>query len=115
MTGRSSTRIHAPPGGGSSISLGGGGEAPARKSNRRDPNATREQAVSSNAFANGNNQNAGNVMTGRSSTRIHAPPGGGSSISLGGGGSAPKIRSGVRRVKPGAVPGAAGAVSSNKF
>jgi SPIRAL1-like protein len=38
--------------------------------------------TSSNAFANGANQNSGNVMTGRSTTRIHHAPGGASSLSL---------------------------------
>ena len=38
---------------------------------------------SSNRYANGNNQNVGNVITDRSSTRIHAPPGGYSSIHFG--------------------------------
>lgn len=31
---------------------------------------------SSNAFANGANQNCGNVLTDRPTTRLHAPPGG---------------------------------------
>mmetsp|Transcript_18387 Transcript_18387/g.38283 ORF Transcript_18387/g.38283 Transcript_18387/m.38283 type:complete len:152 (+) Transcript_18387:39-494(+) len=39
--------------------------------------------VGGNAFANGANQNCGNVITDRSSTRIHAPPGGHSSITFG--------------------------------
>jgi len=38
---------------------------------------------SSNMFANGANQNCGNVITDRSSTRIHHAPGGASSICLG--------------------------------
>ena len=37
----------------------------------------------SNAFANGSNQNCGNVITDRSTTRLHAPPGGQTSFSLG--------------------------------
>ena len=37
-------------------------------------------------YANGNSQNSGNVITDRSSTRLHAPPGGRSSLSLGWGG-----------------------------
>jgi len=41
--------------------------------------------MSSNAFATGTNQNCGNVITDRSTTRIHAPPGGTSSFSIGGG------------------------------
>ena len=40
-------------------------------------------STSSNKFANGSNQNCGNMITDRSSTRIHAPPGGHSSISFG--------------------------------
>jgi len=32
--------------------------------------------VSSNKFANGSNQNAGNVISERPTTRLHAPPGG---------------------------------------
>jgi SPIRAL1-like protein len=39
--------------------------------------------ISSNSYANGANQNSGNFITDRSSTRIHAPPGGRSSFSLG--------------------------------
>uniref|UniRef100_K3X8R6 Uncharacterized protein n=1 Tax=Globisporangium ultimum (strain ATCC 200006 / CBS 805.95 / DAOM BR144) TaxID=431595 RepID=K3X8R6_GLOUD len=38
---------------------------------------------SSNSYANGSNQNAGNVLTDRRITRIHAPPGGTSSITFG--------------------------------
>jgi SPIRAL1-like protein len=38
---------------------------------------------SSNSYATGSHQNTGNFITERSSTRIHAPPGGGSSISFG--------------------------------
>jgi SPIRAL1-like protein len=36
---------------------------------------------SSNAFANGANQNCGNVLTDRPTTRLHAPPGGKSEMS----------------------------------
>ncbi|OQS00999.1 hypothetical protein ACHHYP_02038 [Achlya hypogyna] len=39
--------------------------------------------VSSNRFASGVSQNTGNVITDRSTTRIHAPPGGASSFRLG--------------------------------
>jgi hypothetical protein len=42
----------------------------------------RSNKLSSNTFANGSNQNCGNVITERSSTRLHAPPGGLSSLSL---------------------------------
>lgn len=38
---------------------------------------------SSNAYANGSHQNSGNVLTDRSTTRVHAPPGGEDHISFG--------------------------------
>jgi len=41
--------------------------------------------MSSNVYANGSNQNSGNVITDRSTTRIHHAPGGASSICLGDG------------------------------
>jgi len=39
--------------------------------------------ASSNSFANGSNQNCGNMITDRRSTRVAAPPGGHSSFTLG--------------------------------
>ncbi|GBG28436.1 Protein SPIRAL1 [Hondaea fermentalgiana] len=39
--------------------------------------------VSSNAFASGSNMNAGNFITDRPTTRVHAPPGGRSQITFG--------------------------------
>lgn len=39
--------------------------------------------VSANAYATGSNQNSGNFMTGRPTTRVRAPPGGASSITFG--------------------------------
>ena len=82
---RPTTKLHAPPGGSStagSLIFGGGSS-----------NYT-EVGVSSNRYANGSNQNCGNVMTGRSSTRLHAPPGGSSSqagsLIFGGGYTNPK-------------------------
>jgi len=39
--------------------------------------------VSSNAFASNGHQNSGNFITDRSTTRLHAPPGGKSSFSFG--------------------------------
>ena len=120
ITDRSTTRIHAPPGGRSSLNLFGGAQpaaAVAAAAVGPPPTASVATAVpaapvaapvasvpsalaasvpdgfrgtSSNAFASGSNQNSGNVITDRSSTRIHAPPGGRSSLNLfgGGGGSA---------------------------
>lgn len=49
--------------------------------------AAHTNGESMNNFANGANQNSGNFISNRSSTRIHAPPGGVSSISFGGGDS----------------------------
>ncbi|ETV83320.1 hypothetical protein H257_04073 [Aphanomyces astaci] len=65
ITDRSTTRIHAPPGGQSSFGT------------------TSDQRGSSNRYSNGASQNTGNVITDRSTTRIHAPPGGASSFRLG--------------------------------
>lgn len=56
--------------------------------------------VSSNAFANGSNQNAGNMITERPSTRLHYAPGGQSTICLG---------------EANALGVAPGRISSNKF
>ncbi|GMF31136.1 unnamed protein product [Phytophthora fragariaefolia] len=120
-----STRLHAPPGGGSSVGslIFGGGDGtsqfagherqsmrrnvdspelsnPYAKDNRRagyndapsqfNQPATYQQAqpagrggASSNQYASGSNQNCGNVLTDRRITRIHAPPGGASSIHFG--------------------------------
>mmetsp|Transcript_3288 Transcript_3288/g.4165 ORF Transcript_3288/g.4165 Transcript_3288/m.4165 type:complete len:132 (+) Transcript_3288:159-554(+) len=45
--------------------------------------ALKKSGVSSNAYANGSNQNAGNFITDRPTTRVHAPPGGRSQITFG--------------------------------
>jgi hypothetical protein len=42
-----------------------------------------DQPISSNAFASGANMNGAQVMTGRPSTRVSAPPGGHTNWSLG--------------------------------
>ena len=83
---RPTTKLHAPPGGSStagSLIFGGGSSS------------YTEVGVSSNRYANGSNQNCGNVMTGRSSTRLHAPPGGSSSqagsLIFGGGYTNPNV------------------------
>merc|ERR1712216_217973 len=65
ITDRSTTRLHAPPGGHSSVSFG------ADSHDVLESQA--KQTTSSNAFAQGANQNCGNVITDRSSTRLHAP------------------------------------------
>lgn len=116
MTGRSSTRLHAPPGGTSqagSLIFGGGNTSDDRFAGRgRSAAAQRQQAssisfgnaapeplkavnnqvhqgsapaiakksgTSANAFASGTNQNCGNFITDRPTSRVLAPPGGKSS------------------------------------
>jgi len=89
---RSTTRLHAPPGGGSSSMagiLGGGSSEPAQP-----------QTFSSNRFASGSNMNAGNVISERPTTRLHAAPGG---------------RSSMADILAGNPEASAEAVSSNKF
>jgi len=106
ITDRSSTRIHAPPGGGSSqvgslLSYDPEPSQPAQRAARGPASpprgappapfqqqpmagaAPQSRGVSSNAFANGSNQNCGNVLTDRSTTRVAQPPGGRSSIVFG--------------------------------
>lgn len=134
ISNRSSTRLHAPPGGGSTMGnllYGGGNDAVAqnpRGGRRRydgnqgnsehfnavakeDPSNRPEriqlngpsydlknlnggnasnghashpgQNESSNSYASGTSQNSGNYITNRSTTRVHNPPGGRSSISFG--------------------------------
>jgi len=46
-------------------------------------NGVAGKGTSANAYANGSNQNCGNVLTDRRTTRVSAPPGGHSSISFG--------------------------------
>jgi len=100
---RSSTRIHQGPGGKTSICLGhdDGPQVPDRPRTGDKPVATPQvpvyapqaekldapmggaRGVSSNLWASGANQNAGNFISERSSTRIHAAPGGNSTLTLG--------------------------------
>ena len=130
MTGRSSTRLHAPPGGSSSQAgslIFGGGYTNPKEARRQAQQKTKHpmqpvtthiqnvpvvkdttsasksqqqisannpmisqpvqqnvasrasSGVSSNKFATGSNQNCGNFITDRPTTRVHAPPGGKSS------------------------------------
>lgn len=109
LTDHASTRVLAPPGGSSSISFGGGGQAPAPPINMGQGArggygggggqgagggyggggaggvtfGERVNPQSANTFATGSNQNCGNVLTDRPTTRIRAPPGGNSSLTLG--------------------------------
>jgi len=75
LTDRSTTRIHAAPGGASSICFGDYASAKATN--------VLTQQVSANRFANGANQNCGNTITDRPTTRLHFAPGGASTICLG--------------------------------
>jgi len=80
LTGRPTSRVLAPPGGGhSDIFHHGPDPDQAAKATSRASAAAPERKVSSNAYASGSNQNAGNVLTDRPTTRVHAPPGGSSS------------------------------------
>ena len=100
ITDRPTTRLHAPPGGHSSISFGADVERDVPRSSRETQQSAysdarsnvRSQvfgapsdarAQSSNAYANGADQNCGNCITDRPSTRLHAPPGGRSQIAFG--------------------------------
>ena len=63
----------------------------------------------SNAYASGANQNCGNVITDRPTTRLHAPPGGSSSICLSDGSSeiiAPRAATGRTPLADAAPPAA---------
>jgi len=91
---RPSTKVHHAPGGGSSICLSW--DSPPEKEKKKQieehfvppqPQQPQQAAVpsapktiSSNVWAN---QNCGNVLTDRPTTRLHAPPGGKSSITFG--------------------------------
>merc|ERR1712087_771848 len=69
--GTKTERVQQAPGGTSSFSLS------------HDMGEVVKESVSANAFAHGSNQNSGNVITSRSSTRVRHAPGGQSSIRLG--------------------------------
>lgn len=62
--------------------------APLREATKQNASAAAaapaavKPGTSSNKFADGSNQNCGNFITDRSTTRLHAPPGGKTSIQL---------------------------------
>ncbi|CAJ1336383.1 unnamed protein product [Effrenium voratum] len=93
LTGVPSTRVSRPPGGQSEMSLawdtssraqdrGGFSAAGARRAPNDDQAFGSRPRESGNSFANGHNQNTGNVLTGVPSTRVSRPPGGQSEMSL---------------------------------
>jgi len=77
ITERSTTRLHQAPGGQSSVVLGELPQLPGSSC------ANDGRKASSNNFASGSNQNQGNVITDRPTTKLHQAPGGKSSIDLG--------------------------------
>ena len=96
MTGVPTTRVSRPPGGHSQFSLawdtgpavgrGRGERAPIPQGGgcSQAPDAFGQRLrVSSNSYANGADQNSGNVLSDTPTTRVLRPPGGGSSLNLG--------------------------------
>jgi hypothetical protein len=73
--------------------------------------ASPEPGVSSNRFASGNNQNAGNWITERPTTRLHQAPGGNSSISLGDASFSPEVGVSSNRFASGANPNAGNGIT----
>lgn len=96
MTGVPTTRVSRPPGGHSQFSLawdtgpavgrgrGEGAPIPQGGGCSQAPDAFGQRLrVSSNSYANGADQNSGNVLSDTPTTRVLRPPGGGSSLNLG--------------------------------
>ncbi|CAE7488396.1 MRTO4 [Symbiodinium sp. CCMP2456] len=92
LTGVPTTRVLRPPGGASEMSLAWDTSARPPAGARRAPAGSGQGAseafgqrvrVSSNSYANGADQNCGNVLSDTPTTRVLRPPGGGSSINLG--------------------------------
>ena len=96
LTGVPTTRVSRPPGGHSQFSLAwdtgpavgrGRGECapiPQGGGCSQAPDAFGQRLrVSSNSYANGADQNSGNVLSDTPTTRVLRPPGGGSSLNLG--------------------------------
>ena len=120
ITDRPTTRLHAPPGGHSSISFGADVDRDAPRASRETQQSAysdarsnvRSQvfgapsdahAQSSDACADGAEQNCGDVIADRPSARSHAPPGGRSQIAFGDVDNAPT----ERRVRPDTAASAA--------
>ncbi|OLP89096.1 hypothetical protein AK812_SmicGene29463 [Symbiodinium microadriaticum] len=92
LTGVPTTRVMRPPGGASEMSLAWDTSTRPPAGARRGPAGSGQDAseafgqrvrVSSNSYANGADQNCGNVLSDTPTTRVLRPPGGGSSLNLG--------------------------------
>lgn len=91
LTGVSTTRVLRPPGGHSEMSLAWDTSSASQCPQRRGVGASggkgdafgQRLRVSSNSYANGADQNCGNVLSDTPTTRVLKPPGGGSSLNLG--------------------------------
>ncbi|KAF4655942.1 hypothetical protein FOZ61_007273 [Perkinsus olseni] len=88
ITGRPITKVHAPPGGKGSFSIGsmhGGDEELGAKHANIPPGGpcTDQSILSSNTYAKESNMNGGNHITNRRITKVQAPPGGCSNFTLG--------------------------------
>jgi hypothetical protein len=64
-----------------------------------DKSFTPTPGISSNRFASGSNQNAGNVLTDRPTTRLHQAPGGNSTLSLGHMSASPAVGESAKKQK----------------
>lgn len=96
ITDRPTTRLHQAPGGSSTLTLGDDVDSSAARTlqtktvvaGSHDAGVAASPSVgarcSSNKFASGANQNCGNVITDRPTTRVHQAPGGASTVCLGG-------------------------------
>ena len=84
LTGVPTTRVSRPPGGHSEMSLAWDtSSAPAAGRAAGGEAFGQRVRVSSNSYANGADQNCGNVLSDTPTTRVLRPPGGGSSLNLG--------------------------------
>ncbi|KAI8472141.1 MAG: hypothetical protein J3K34DRAFT_415268 [Monoraphidium minutum] len=77
LTDRCSSRVLAPPGGGSQIVFGDASSAPASAL------AVGSDARANNNYSRPSGQNVGNFLTDKNSSRVLAPPGGRSQITFG--------------------------------
>jgi hypothetical protein len=82
ITDKRITRVHAPPGGRQTFSIATMMASDEQSSLPLNCAPTKAHAVSSNVFANGANQNSGNFLTDKPTTRVRAPPGGVSTLRL---------------------------------